>query len=142
MTNVFRWVKLSLLTVAFLSSTSCTINKDPVSVNYTDTSTKIISTLTKEDPIIPATLPTPTIDSGKKVEIKKIKIGCSKFVLPDLKPEVILTESDLIITGKDRQKELTVIFMTHIRKMHEQNVANEQLLKEAINKHLKSCVGY
>ncbi len=75
----------------------------------------------------------------EKIVIKKIKFGCSKFIMPDLiQPNKLTPEIYQKIDPKNH-RELLEVLLNNIKSNKEITESNQKKLAEAHEAHLASC---
>ncbi len=118
------------------TSTSCTVTKDPVTVNYTGLNYAVMLPEDKDSP--PIIIQAPTTVASAPLDTPKQLPGCPPFTMPALAAIPIITQEELKATAGDdvaRQKQL----ISHIEKLHKFTLAQQVNFRAAVKKYRESC---
>lgn len=74
-----------------------------------------------------------------QIQIRRIKVGCEKFVMPVLEEEVTISKSQLDAVKNTDKKAMMNLMIEHIDRVHKQNQDNQRKIAEAVQKHLTTC---
>ena len=156
MKTIYRLLRLSVFLLLTTSPASCTIYnnptttlltsnfKEPVGITPTSAAEPILVKQHAQIEALTEKILPPTMNSKFKPEVivKKIKVGCDRFILPAMHDEFPMTDQLLVTVKPNDQSALIVLLIDHIQKNHIRFSENSKRLKEAVAQHEKTCKGY
>lgn len=131
--------RVPVAVVLLLTSTSCTVTKDPVTINYTGLSYSVA--LPKDDnQETQASIDTASVAIVPSISASAASApgGCPEFKLPFLGRIPILTQEEINKTrGDDRARQRQLI--EHIETLHRFTVAEQKRIRDAARNQRAAC---